>query len=80
MTTLEEKVVAIIENNDFNDLPYEERKRIIKYLGIIQILTLWQVLNKDGDLVTPAWRKKMREWLKACVESYQKEYGEVDEE
>ena len=80
MTTLEKKVVEIIENNDFNDLPFEERKRIIKYLGIMQILTLWQVLKKDGDLVTPAWRKRIRVWLNACVEAYQEEYGEVDKE
>lgn len=78
MTTLEEKVMAIIESSDFNDLPFEERKRICKYLSRMQILTLWQVLNKYEDLVTPAWRKKIRTWLKACVEDHQKEYGVSD--
>ena len=78
MTSLEEKVMAILESSDFNDLPFEERKRISKYLGRMQILTLWQVLNKYDDVVTPAWRKKMRLWLNACVEDYQEEYGVSD--
>lgn len=78
MTSLEEKVMAIIESSDFNDLPFEERKRISKYLSRMQILTLWQVLNKYGDVVTPAWRKKMRSWLNACVEDHQAEYGVCD--
>ena len=78
MTTLEEKVMAIIESSDFNDLPFEERKRICKYLSRMQILTLWQVLNKHNDLVTPAWKKKIRAWLKSCVEDHQNEYGVSD--
>lgn len=78
MTSLDEKVMAIIESSDFNDLPYEERERISKYLSRMQILTLWQVLNKYEDLVTPAWKKKVRAWLKACVEDHQKEYGVSD--
>lgn len=78
MTTLEEKVMAIIESSDFNDLPFEERKKICKYLSRMQILTLWQVLNKHNDLVTPAWKKKIRAWLKSCVEDHQNEYGVSD--
>ena len=78
MTTLEEKVMAIIESSDFNDLPFEERKRIGKYLSRMQILTLWQVLNKHNDLVTPAWKKKIRAWMKSCVEDHQNEYGVSD--
>lgn len=75
MTTLEEKVNDIIENSDFNDLPFEERKRICKYLSQMQILTIWQMLNKDKHLTTDAWRKKQLNWLKSCVESHQREYG-----
>lgn len=75
MTTLEEKVVDIIENSDFNDLPFEERKRIGKYLSRMQILTIWQMLLKDKHLTTDAWREKQRKWLKNCVESHQQEYG-----
>lgn len=75
MTTFEEKVMAIIEGSDFNDLPFEERERIGKYLTWMQILTLWQVLNMFGELVTPAWKKKIRAWLKNCVEDYRNDYG-----
>ena len=75
MTTLTEKVNNIIENSDFNDLPFEERKRICKYLSRMQILTIWQMLNKDKHLTTDAWRKKQLNWLKICVESHQREYG-----
>lgn len=75
MTTLDEKVVDIIENSDFNDLPFEERKRIGKYLSRMQILTIWQMLLKDKHLTTDAWREKQRKWLKNCVESHQREYG-----
>ena len=78
MTTLEEKVMAIIESSDFNDLPFEERERISKYLSRMQILTLYQVLNKHKELTTEAWRKKIRSWLKACVEDHQNEYGVCD--
>ena len=75
MTTLEEKVVDIIDNSDFNDLPFEERKRIGKYLSRMQILTIWQMFLKDKHLTTDAWREKQRKWLKNCVESHQREYG-----
>lgn len=75
MTSLEEKVVCIIENSDFNDLPLEERKTIIKYTSRMQILTLWQVLNKDKHITTEAWRKKTREWLANCVRLHEKNFG-----
>jgi hypothetical protein len=75
MTTLIEKVNDIIENSDFNDLTFEERARICKYLSRMQILTIWQMLNKDEHLTTDAWRKKQLNWLKNCVELYQREYG-----
>ena len=74
MTTFEEQVRAIIEDSDFNDLPYEERKRIGKYMVEQQIITLWQTLHKDKHLTTDAWRKKQMAWLKNCVESYRREY------
>lgn len=74
MTTIEEKVTAILEHSDFNDLPYEDRKRIGKYMVEQQILTIWQTILKDKDLTTEAWRKKQRAWLKNCVESYRREW------
>lgn len=77
MTTLEEKVQAILDGSDFNDLPFEERKRIYKYTLEQQILTLSQILQKDRHLTTDAWRKKQREWLKCCVELYRREFMEL---
>lgn len=78
MTTLDKKVTAIIDNvsSDFNHLPTEERKRICRYNSETQILTIWQMLNKDSDLVTKRWKDKQRDWLKACVETHQREYGD----
>lgn len=74
MTTLDEKVNTILDCSDFNDLPYEERKRICKYMDEIKILTIWQTLMKDTHLTTHAWREKQRGWLKNCVESYRRDY------
>lgn len=72
--TLEEKVRYILDDSDFNDLPFEERVRISRYKAEQQILTLYQVLNKDKSNTTEAWRKKTRAWLKNCVDIYYREY------
>ena len=74
MTTLEEKAISIMEESDFNDLPYEERKRIGKYMQEQQILTIWQTMISHKDLTTEAWRRKQRAWLKNCVESFRREW------
>lgn len=73
--SLEERISCIIDDSDFNDLPFEERKRIGKYLKERQILTLWQTLKQYPNLTTEAWRKKQRELLKGCVKAYEREYG-----
>ena len=72
MTTLEEKVRAILDFSDFNDLPFEERKRISKYTAEQQILTIWQTLLRYPDLTNAAWKKKQRKWLEDCVNQYRK--------
>jgi hypothetical protein len=69
------KARSIIDNSDFNDLPYDERVRIAKYTQEMQILTIIQMLNKDKELTTEAWRRKQRNWLENCVRSYEEEYG-----
>ena len=77
MTTFEEKVMAILEEEPdeyYESLTVEERKLINKYSKQQQILTLWQVLHKYDDLTTSRWRGKIREWLKNCVDSYRREY------
>ena len=76
MTTLEEKVRNILDGSDFNDLPFDERKRIGKYMAEQQILTIWQTLLSNKHLTTDAWRKKQRQWLANCVEQYRRNYYE----
>ena len=72
--SLKEKINYILEDSDFNDLPYEERARISRYTAEMQILTLYQVLIKDEDNTTKAWRRKIKAWLKNCVDDYYKVY------
>lgn len=69
------RVNSILDNSDFNDLPYEERVRIAKYTSEEKILTISQMLNKDSELTTEAWRRKQRKWLENCVRSYEENYG-----
>ena len=76
MTTLEEKVQNILDGSDFNDLPFDERKRIGKYMDEQQILTICQTLLSNKHLTTDAWRKKQRQWLANCVEQYRQKYCE----
>ena len=76
MTTLKEKVRNILDGSDFNDLPFDERKRIGKYMDEQQILTIWQTLEMNKHLTTDAWRKKQRQWLAKCVEQYRQNYCE----
>lgn len=71
-TSLNEKVIDILENSDFNSLSEEERKKIIKYNKEQQILTLWQVLNNYKDYTSPYFRKKLSKWLESCVTSYRR--------
>lgn len=71
-TSLEEKVMDILKNSDFNSLSKEERKKIIKYNNEQQILTLWQVLNNYKDYTSPYFRKKLSKWLENCVTSYRR--------
>ena len=74
MSSLEERICACLDSSDFNNLPFEERKRIGKYLDRMQILTLWQVLQTSPDLTCTRWKREIRDWLKDCVESFEWEY------
>lgn len=78
MTTLEEKVRAILDFSDFNDLPFEERERIGKYKAEQQILTIWQTLLRFPELTNAIWKKKQRKWLEDCVNQYRR-YHEGEE-
>ena len=52
--SLDEEIKAIINDKSFNDLPFEQRKFICKFLAQYQILTLWQAINNYPDLVCGA--------------------------
>ena len=75
MDVLFEKVKNILEGSDFNDLPIEERERIGKYIDEQKIRTIYQVLNAGKEDTTERWRRKIRGWLKNCVDSYHRDYG-----
>ena len=77
--SLDEEIKTIINDKSFNDLPFEQRKLICKFLVQNQILILWQAINNYPDLVCGAYKVKIRKWLKNCVEIYKKEYGETTE-
>lgn len=74
MSKIIDDALAIIDNSDFNSLPFEERKRMCKYITEQQILTLYQVIKKDSHLTTKAWREKQLNWLGNVVSSYKSEY------
>lgn len=75
-TTLREKANAILENSDFSDLPYEERKRISRYMAEVQISTVMEVLDKNLDLTCEAWRDRVSAWLATLIVTYRREWGE----
>lgn len=66
-TSLQEKVIDILENSDFNSLSEEDRKKIIKYNKEQQILTLWQILNNYKDYTSPYFRKSSQNGLKIAL-------------
>lgn len=73
---LEERVIAIInDDTEFNNLPFEERKRIRKYL----IRMLYTLITKDKTLTTEAWRDKQLSWLLAMVKAFESDYGKPKE-
>ena len=61
---------------DFNNLPFEERKRIGRYMTYYQVLTMYQLLDFATDMQTLAWRRGVREWLKNCVANLEKQNNE----
>ena len=72
---LNERINDIINDRSFNDLPFEQRKFICKFLKQHQILTLYQAIHSYPELVCGAYKTKIRNWLEDCVESYEKEYS-----
>ena len=58
--SLDEEIKTIINDKSFNDLPFEQRKLICKFLAQNQILILWQAINNYPDLVCGAYKVKIR--------------------
>ena len=72
---LNDRINDIINDRSFNELPFEQRKFICKFLQQHQILTLYQAINLYPDLVCGAYKAKIRNWLESSVNEYEKEYG-----
>lgn len=72
---LTERVCGIVKRSgdQFNSLDFETRKSINQYKEAMKILTLYQVIESYQEFTTSAWRRKMRDWLKACVDDYERE-------
>lgn len=80
MKNLNDRAVAIINDDaEFNSLPFEERKRICKYLRQTEIQMLYTLIEKDETLTTEAWRDKQLSWLLAMVKAFESDYGEPKE-
>ena len=47
----------------FNDLPFEERKRINYYINEHTIRTLEQVIALLGDSIGQYQKRKLRKWI-----------------
>ena len=74
--TIKERLFICLDDeaNEFNSLPYEERKRIIRYTSATQMLTIYQCIENNKDLTTERWRKAMWNWIRTCVEWYERDY------
>ena len=48
----------------FNDLPFEERKRINYYINQFRILTLEQVILMLNNSIGSYQKQKIRDWIK----------------
>ena len=62
----------------FNDLPFEERKRINYYINEARILLLKQVLYKLNNSIGEYQKKKLRAWIKNIEEFHRNEYTEKE--
>lgn len=72
MDSLKIRVKKIIDDKSFNDLPIEQRQFIYKFLLQQQILTIYQCIISNDDLICKRLKYKLSEWLKKCVDEYEK--------
>ena len=62
----------------FNELPFEERKRINYYINEARILLLKQVIIKLNNSIGEYQKKKLRDWIKGIEEFHRKDYTDND--
>ena len=72
---IKDKMMAIINDQSFNKLSFDQRNDIYKFLLKQQIQTLWQVMHYHPDLMCGAYKAKIKNWLHQCVADYEAEYG-----
>lgn len=66
----------------FNDLPFEERKRINYYINQFRVLTLEQVLSMLDNSIGQYQKQKIKRWIKGIKEfmnEYENEYEERED-
>lgn len=71
MDILKKKVQKIIDDKSFNDLPIEQRQFIYKFLLQQQILTIYQCIISNDDLICKRLKYNLSEWLKNCIKNYE---------
>lgn len=71
MDSLKNRVQKIIDDKSFNDLPIEQRRFIYKFLLQQQILTIYQCITSNDDLICKRLEYNLSEWLKKCIKSYE---------
>ncbi len=78
MDRLKNRVDKVLQSSgrDFNSLPFEERKKIHRYRQMEQIQTLYIVLNRYKEYISPGYRKKLVGWLDYLINVYDR--GEQD--
>ena len=62
----------------FNELPFEERKRINYYINEARILLLKQVILELNNSIGEYQKKKLRDWIKDIEEFHRKDYTDND--
>ncbi len=67
-----------IKVKEFNDLPIEERHKIIYYTNIEKIITIKQVLKLLERDIGENQRQKLDNW-RHNIENYQKAHYEVED-
>lgn len=78
MDSIKNIVQKIIDDKSFNDLPIEQRQFIFKFLLQQQILTIYQCITSNDDLICKRLKYNLSEWLKNCIKNYEECVKEED--